>query len=161
MPPSLRCFGVSGVFSNFLEFMSLVLNFFEWLYSILRKGLEIVVSLSGQIVTAIASVVGVVSTMFSNFEWLQGATDWVNGATTKVSSFVNAGHSELFEIFFGWFALDTFVQVCGVVVSCTFGVACIVFVTIFTAVFGLVPVVLGIRSICKALKVVSVGYVEP
>ena len=141
--------------------MGFLLTFFEWLYGLLRKALSIVSSLGSQIVTAIGSVVAVVGTMFGNFTWLDGATSWVNNATSVVSNFVNASHSDLFEIFFGWFAVDTFVQVCGVVVSATFGVAVVVFVTIFTAVFGLVPVVLGVRAICKALQTVSVGYVKP
>lgn len=141
--------------------MGILVNFFTWLYGLLRKALEIITNLSNQVAVAIVSVASVVGTMFSHFTWFQDATSWVTRATAQVSSFVNASHSELFEIFFGWFAVDTFVQVCGFVVACTFGVACVVFVTIFAAVFGLVPVVLGVRAICKALKVVSVGYVEP
>ena len=141
--------------------MGFLLEFFEWLYGLLRKALSIITDLGAQIVAALGSVVAVVGTMFSHFTWLDGATDWVNRATSTVDTFVNAAHSDLFEIVFGWFAVDTFVQVCGVVVSATFGVAVVVFVTIFTAVFGLVPVVLGVRAICKALQTVSVGYVKP
>lgn len=141
--------------------MSFIAEFFGWLYGLLRKALEIVTNLGAQVVAAIASVAAVVGSMFGNFTWLDGATGWVNRATQQVSTFVNGNHSDLFEIFFGWLSIDTFVQVCGVVLACTFGVAVVVFVTIFSAVFGLVPIVLGVRAICKALKVVSVGYVEP
>lgn len=141
--------------------MGFLLTFFEWLYGLLRKALKIIIDLKAQIVTAIGSVVAVVGTMFGNFTWLDGATGWVESATSMVQGFVNEAHSDLFEIFFGWFAVDTFVQVCGVVVAATFGVAVVVFVTIFTAVFGLVPIVLGVRAICKALQTVSAGYVNP
>lgn len=138
-----------------------VLNFFQWLYGIIQKALALVVSIPGLILSGVAGIASAIGTAFSQFTWLDSATNYVNSVTAAVRTLVNSNHGSLGDIFLGWFALDRLSQCVATLAACTIGATIIACITIFAAIFVCIPGILGIRALCKGIRTFSGGVVSP
>lgn len=136
-------------------------KFLEFLNRVLLWGVAAIPKIGVQMGLAVISMAGVISTMFSKFTWLNSATSYVQNATTVVSQFMQRDFGVIGNVLLGWFALDHLSQVAIVTITATIGVTVVVFVTIFVSVMTVVPSILIVRGIMKALQTASIGILDP
>lgn len=141
--------------------MGVIANFFDWLYKLLVRALVSIKSTAVQISAAITGVIAAVGGMFSHFTWLDGTVAWIEEATSTISSFMGGDFGIMGTVFFGWFNLGRLVQCLSVLLAATVGATVAILVTVFVGVFALVPLVLGVRAILKAIRTGTAGLIDP
>lgn len=141
--------------------MSALYDFFHWLYSLLKQCVAKLVTVGGAVVSAIASAVAFITGLFGHWSFTSTVVGWIDDATAYLENIIPSSTSELGQILFGFLALDQLAVIAVALFSLTVGVVVLVFITMFVALFTVVPAVLAVRALLKAIKTFTGGFVDP
>lgn len=141
--------------------MSTILSFFQWLYRSISRSTILLTSGAGQIALIVGAAAAAATSMFSRFSYFETSHNWITEATASVRQLLSFDPGSVGSVLLYWFSIDRLVQIMGGVLTLTVGVTVLIFVTIFGAVFAIVPTVLAFRAILKAIKTATVGILDP
>lgn len=141
--------------------MTVLYDFFHWLYSLLKQCVAKLATVGGAVVSAITAGVAFISSLFGRWNFTNTVVGWIDSATAALENVIPNSSSELGEVLFGFLALDQLATIAVALFALTVGVVVLVFVTMFVALFAIVPAILTIRALLKAIKTISGGFVDP
>lgn len=141
--------------------MTILLDFFNWLFKLLKACIARIATLGGAVVSAIVAVIGFISSLFGRWSFTPTIVGWITSAERSLGQVLGELDGEIGSVLFGFLALDQLAVIAASLVALTFGVVILVFVTMLAALFVAVPAILGVRAVMKAIKTLSGGFVDP
>lgn len=141
--------------------MTILLDFFNWLFRLLKACIARIATLGGAVVSAIVAVIGFISSLFGRWSFTPTIVGWITSAEQSLSQILPQADSEIGSVLFGFLALDQLAVIAASLVALTFGVVILVFITMLAALFVAVPAILGVRAVMKAIQTLSGGFVDP
>jgi hypothetical protein len=134
--------------------------FFTWLQNLLVKAFRAVVSVPGMIATGFATAAAAISAAFSNFTLFDGVSEIVQSATQAVQHFGNIDIGPLGAYILyssgASFILKAIIGVVGLTVGLT---ACI-FGGLFVTFIALLPEIVAVWAIRKAINLIGGGLLK-
>lgn len=141
--------------------MTILLDFFNWLFRLLKACIARIATLGGAVVSAIVAVIGFISSLFGRWSFTPTIVGWITSAEQSLAQILPQADSEIGSVLFGFLALDQLAVIAASLVALTFGVVILVFITMLAALFVAVPAILGVRAVMKAIQTLSGGFVDP
>lgn len=143
--------------------MSVLIDFFSFLWRVLRRTLGFIISMPGMIATSLASLYASVQVMVTTIQTnAQSIYDFCSTAKEHVISFREwiSGLS-YFPFFSHIFAFDTLATVVSSIVSFFFGLFGLVFVMSVVWLFIVFVPFWIYKLVCKIVQLLSAGFAEP
>lgn len=142
--------------------MGIVVEFFQWLFKVLGKGLQMLASVPGIIIAALSSFAVAVANFYGNTEIAQSVASLLDRASTQIVAFVTAitPESDMGKEVLSLFAVDQLLAAFTASFSATVGAMVLVFFGLIGLCITYVITIYSCRMILKILQVTSGGVVD-
>lgn len=142
--------------------MGIVVEFFQWLFKVLGKGLQMLASIPGIIVAALSSFAIAIANFYGNTETAQTVANLLDRASTQIVSFVAfiTPSSDIGKEVLSLFAVDQLLAAFSASFSATLGAMVLIFFGLVGICVSYIITIYSCRMILKIIQVTSGGVVD-